>query len=174
MNKIFIAIACIISISIANYSQAKEIRIGEIFPLTGGAATFGKSSKEGMQMAVDDFNAKGGIDIEGQKLLIKAIYDDTAGQPEQAVNVARKQIDLDRIVAIVGAVMSKNSRAIAPICQSKQIPMISPASTNPQVTQEGNNIFRVCYIDSFQGTTMANYVYQNLKLTSEFPNSRLP
>jgi len=163
MNKIIITIACIIGI--ASYSQGKEIRIGGIFPMTGGAATFGKSSKEGMQMAVDSFNAKGGINVKGQKLLVKAIYDDTAGQPEQAANAARKQIDLDRVVAIVGAVMSKNSLAIAPICQSKQIPMVSPASTNPEVTKKGDYIFRVCFIDSFQGTTMANYVYKDLKLT---------
>jgi branched-chain amino acid transport system substrate-binding protein len=163
MNKIIITIACIISI--ASYSQGKEIRIGGIFPMTGGAATFGQSSKNGMQMAVDDFNAKGGIAIGGEKLLVKAIYDDTAGQPEQAANAARKQIDLDRVVAIVGAVMSKNSLAIAPICQSKQIPMVSSASTNPEVTKKGDYIFRVCFIDSFQGTTMANYVYKELKLT---------
>lgn len=165
MNKLVITIISIISIGITSYSQAKEIHIGGIFPLTGGAATFGKSSKEGMQMAVDDFNAKGGIDIEGKKLLIKAIYDDTAGQPEQAANVSRKQIDLDGVVAIVGAIMSKNSLAIAPICQSKGVPMVSPASTNPEVTRKGDYIFRVCYIDSFQGATMANYVYNNLKLT---------
>jgi branched-chain amino acid transport system substrate-binding protein len=163
MNKIIITIACIIGI--ASYSQGKEIRIGGIFPLTGGAATFGQSSQKGMQMAVDDFNAKGGINIKNQKLLIKAIYDDTAGQPEQAANVARKQIDLDRVVAIVGAVMSKNSLAIAPIYQSKRIPMVSPASTDPKVTEKGDYIFRVCFIDSFQGATMANYVYKDLKLT---------
>jgi len=144
--------------------KAKEIRIGGIFPMTGGSATFGKSSKEGMQIAVDEFNNKGGIAIAGSKLLIKAIYDDTAGQPLQAVNVCRKQIDQDRVVAIVGEVMSKNSLAIAPICQSKGIVMISPASTNPQVTQKGDYIFRVCFLDSFQGIVMARYVYDNLKL----------
>jgi branched-chain amino acid transport system substrate-binding protein len=117
-----------------------------------------------MQMAVDDFNAKGGIEIEDEKLLVKTVYDDTAGQPEQAANVARKQIDLNQVVAIVGAVMSKNSLAIAPICQSKRVPMISSASTNPEVTKKGDYIFRVCFIDSFQGTTMANYVYKNLNL----------
>ena len=164
-QKIIIAFLCIIGISFANYGHCKEIRIGGIFPLTGGAATFGQSSQNGMQMAVDGFNGKGGIEIKDEKLLIKTIYDDTAGQPEQAANVARKQIDLNRVVAVVGAVMSKNSLAIAPICQSKRIPMVSSASTNPEVTKKGDYIHRVCFIDSFQGTTMANYVYQNLKLT---------
>jgi len=142
----------------------KEIKIGGIFPMTGGSATFGKSSKEGMQIAVDEFNAKGGIAIDGKKLLIKPIYDDTAGQPEQAANVARKQIDQNRIVAIVGEVVSKNSLAMAPICQSKGIVMISPASTNPEVTQKGDYIFRVCFLDSFQGVVGARYAYNDLKV----------
>jgi branched-chain amino acid transport system substrate-binding protein len=142
--------------------SAKEIRIGGIFPITGGSATFGKSSKEGMQIAVDEFNEKGGITIGGKKLLIKAIYDDTAGQPEQAANSARKQIDQNKVVAIVGAVMSKNSLAIAPICQSKGIPMISPASTNPEVTKKGDYIFRVCFLDSFQGVVLARYALNDL------------
>jgi branched-chain amino acid transport system substrate-binding protein len=142
----------------------KEIKIGGIFPMTGGSATFGKSSKEGMQIAVDEFNAKGGIAIDGKKLLIKPIYDDTAGQPEQAANVARKQIDQNRVVAIVGEVVSKNSLAMAPICQSKGIVMISPASTNPEVTQKGDYIFRVCFLDSFQGVVGARYAYNDLKV----------
>ncbi len=131
--------------------------------MTGGSATFGKSSKEGMQIAVDEFNSKGGISIGGKKLLVKPIYDDTAGQPEQAANVARKQIDQNRVVAIVGEVMSKNSLAIAPICQSKGIVMISSASTNPEVTKKGDYIFRVCFLDSFQGVAIAKYVYNDLK-----------
>ena len=145
--------------------KADEIRIGGIFPMTGAAATFGKSSKEGMQLAIDEFNGKGGILIDGKKLLVNPIYDDTAGQPEQAANVCRKQIDQDKVVAIVGAVMSMNSLAIAPICQSKGIVMVSSASTNPAVTLKGDHIFRVCFIDPFQGTVMARYVYNDLKLT---------
>ncbi len=145
-------------------NQQAEIKIGGIFPLTGSAATFGKSSQQGMQMAVDAFNAEGGILIDGQKKLVKAVFDDTEGKPEQATNVCRKQIDQDGVVAIVGAVMSKNSLAIAPIAQGKQIPMISSASTNPEVTQKGDYIFRVCFIDPFQGTVMADYAVKNLQV----------
>lgn len=144
--------------------EADEIRIGGIFPMTGGSATFGKSSKDGMQIAVDEFNEKGGIAIDGKKMIIKPIYDDTAGQPEDAMRACQKQIDQDQVTAIVGAVMSKNSLAIAPACQSKGIVMVSPASTNPEVTLKGDYIFRVCFIDSFQGIVMARYVYNNLKL----------
>lgn len=159
-----VSVAFIILIAFGCSKVTKEIKIGGIFPMTGGSATFGKSSKEGMQIAIDEFNTKGGIAISGRKLLIKPIYDDTSGQPEQAANAARKQIDQNRVVAIVGEVMSKNSLAMAPICQSKGIVMISPASTDPTVTQKGDYIFRVCFLDSFQGVVGARYAYNDLKV----------
>ncbi|MFC1712103.1 ABC transporter substrate-binding protein [Candidatus Poribacteria bacterium] len=159
-----IASALIIVLFAGCGKEADEIRIGGIFPMTGGSATFGKSSQEGMQIAVDEFNGKGGISIGGTKMLIKPIYDDTAGQPEQAAYACQKQVDQDQVTAIVGAVMSKNSLAIAPTCQNKEVVMISPASTNPEVTLKGDYIFRVCFIDSFQGIVMARYAYDNLGL----------
>ncbi|MDQ1327084.1 MAG: branched-chain amino acid transport system substrate-binding protein [Candidatus Poribacteria bacterium] len=165
MRKLLPISILIILIAFGCSKSTKEIKIGGIFPITGGSATFGESSKEGMQIAVEEFNAKGGITISGKKLQIKPIYDDTAGQPEQAANVVRKQIDQNRVVAIVGEVMSKNSLAMAPICQSKGIVMISPASTNPEVTKKGDYIFRVCFLDSFQGVVGARYAYNELKVT---------
>ena len=165
MKKLLIVVAVFLTVvSVGCGKRTEKIRIGGIFPMSGGAATFGKSSKEGMQMAVDEFNKRGGIAVRGKKLLIEAVYDDTAGQPEQAANICRKQIDQNRVAAIVGAVMSKNSLAIAPICQSKGVIMVSPASTNPEVTLKGDHIFRVCFIDSFQGTVMARYARNDLKL----------
>jgi len=160
---VILSVFCVI-LGIGCSRKPKDINIGGIFPITGGSATFGKSSKEGMQIAVDEFNERGGISIGSKKVLINPIYDDTAGQPEQAANSARKLIDQNRVVAIVGAVMSKNSLAIAPICQSKGVVMISPASTNPEVTKKGDYIFRVCFLDSFQGIVMARYAYNDLKL----------
>jgi len=165
MRKLLPISILIILIAFGCSKSTKEIKIGGIFPTSGGSATFGESSKEGMQIAVEEFNAKGGIVISGKKLQIKPIYDDTAGQPEQAANVVRKQIDQNRVVAIVGEVMSKNSLAMAPICQSKGIVLISPASTNPEVTKKGDYIFRVCFLDSFQGVVGARYVYNELKVT---------
>ncbi len=166
MNRfLMIVIVFLVVICAGCGEKADEIRIGGIFPMTGGSATFGKSSREGMQIAVDEFNARGGVVMGGKEMLVKPIYDDTAGQPEQAANACRKQIDQDRVTAIVGAVMSKNSLAIAPICQSKGVVMVSPASTDPKVTLEGDYIFRVCFIDSFQGVVMARYVYNTLNLT---------
>lgn len=161
---ILVFISLIILCAGCGGDKIDEIRIGGIFPMTGGSATFGKSSVEGMQIAVDEFNARGGIAIDGKKILVNPIYDDTAGQPEQAAYACRKQADQDKVMAIVGAVMSKNSLAIAPTCQEKGIVMISSASTNPEVTLKGDYIFRVCFIDSFQGIVMARHAYNNLKL----------
>ncbi len=140
-----------------------EIAIGGLFPLSGNAATFGQSSKQGMQLRVDEVNAKGGITIDGRTLPVRGIYEDTEGSPEKAANACQKLISQDGIHGLVGAVMSKNSLAIAPICQAAGVPMISPASTNVKVTEAGDHIFRACFIDPFQGAVMARYAYDELE-----------
>ncbi len=76
----------------------------------------------------------------------------------------RKLISSDGVVAILGEVASSRSLEAAPICQENKIPMISPSSTNPKVTEVGDYIFRVCFIDPFQGTVMANFARKTLKL----------
>ncbi len=144
-------------------AQKDEIVIGGLFPLSGNAATFGQSSKQGMQLAVDEFNNKGGIAIGGSKMPVRAVYEDTEGSPERSANAAQKLISQNGVAAIVGAVMSKNSLAIAPICQSSQVPMITPASTNVKVNEAGDYIYRACFIDPFQGAVMAKYAYENLE-----------
>jgi branched-chain amino acid transport system substrate-binding protein len=136
------------------------IVVGEYGSLTGSEATFGKSTDEGVQLKVDEINNTGGVN--GRKLQVK-VEDDQSSQTEAATAV-QKLIDRDRVVAILGEVASGNSLAAAPICQNRQVPMISPASTNPEVTRKGDYIFRVCFIDPFQGTVMAKFAAQNLKL----------
>lgn len=138
-----------------------EVKLGGIFPMTGGAATYGKSSQNGMQMAIDEFNAKK-VKVEGKIIEIKPLYGDTEGQPEKAANVGEKLINSDKVIGIIGAVMSKNSLSVAPIAQQAKVPMISPTSTNEKVTLEGDYIFRACFIDPFQGTVMAKYAYDSL------------
>ena len=139
---------------------AKEIKIGGVGPVTGEAATFGASTHNGMDMALAEWNAKGGID--GKQ--IKMSFADDKGDPAEAATVFTKLIEQDKSVAIVGTVMSKCSLAGAPICQNAKIPMISTSSTNPKVTQVGDYIFRVCFIDPFQGTVGALFAYNDLKL----------
>jgi len=135
------------------------IKVGEFASLTGKEATFGTSSHEGTLLAIEQVNAAGGV--LGKKLELLTEDDQTkAGEPANAVN---KLISKDGVVAILGEVASSRSLEAAPICQQNKIPMISPASTNPTVTQEGDYIFRVCFNDTFQGGALANFASGTLK-----------
>ncbi|HZL79682.1 MAG TPA: ABC transporter substrate-binding protein [Candidatus Limnocylindrales bacterium] len=144
----------------ADQSGGETIKVGEYASLTGSEATFGQSSHKGTQLAVDELNANGGV--LGKK--IQLLTEDNQSQAGQSATVVRKLISSDGVVAILGEVASSRSLEAAPICQQNKIPMISPASTNPKVTEAGDYIFRVCFIDPFQGTVMANFARKTLKL----------
>jgi branched-chain amino acid transport system substrate-binding protein len=143
-----------------NGGGSDVIKVGEYASLTGKEAAFGQSSHEGTALAVDDLNAAGGV-LGKQVQLITEDDQSQAGQPSTD---ARKLISDDGVVAVLGEVASSRSLEAAPICQQSQIPMISPSSTNPKVTEVGDYIFRVCFIDPFQGTVMANFATKTLNL----------
>lgn len=145
--------------STSSISNGNEILIGEVGSLTGGEATFGMSTKMGVDMAIDELNSKGGI--KGKKLRVVVL--DDQGKPDEAATAVTKLITQDKVAAIVGEVASSRSLAMAPIAQANKIPMVSPSSTNPRVTQVGDYIFRVCFIDPFQGAVMANFASKSLK-----------
>jgi branched-chain amino acid transport system substrate-binding protein len=137
-----------------------DILVGEFGSLTGPQATFGQSTHNGIMMAVDEVNAAGGIN--GRK--IKVLTEDDQSKQEEAANAVTKLISQNGVLAVLGEVASSNSLAAAPICQSNKVPMISPSSTNPEVTKKGDYIFRICFIDTYQGENLANYVAQQLKM----------
>jgi branched-chain amino acid transport system substrate-binding protein len=136
------------------------ILIGEVFSLTGGQATFGISSRNGVEMAVKEANVAGGV--KGKKLETR-VYDDQ-GKPEEAANATTRLVSQDHVAIIIGEVASTNSIAMANVAQPAQVPMVTPTSTNPKVTAIGDYIFRVCFIDPFQGFAMAKFARENLKL----------
>jgi branched-chain amino acid transport system substrate-binding protein len=138
------------------------IKIGEFASLTGKEATFGQMSHNGTQLAVDEINAAGGL--LGRK--VQLITEDDQSKAGEPATVVRKLISRDRVVAVLGEVASSRSLEAAPICQQNKIPMISPSSTNPKVTETGDYIFRVCFIDPFQGTVMAGFASKTLKAKS--------
>jgi branched-chain amino acid transport system substrate-binding protein len=144
----------------AGGGTAGVIKVGEYASLTGKEAGFGQSSHNGTALAVDDLNAAGGV--LGKK--IELITEDDQSQAGQPSIDVRKLITDDGVVSVLGEVASSRSLEAAPICQQYHIPMISPSSTNPRVTQVGDYIFRVCFIDPFQGTVMANFATKTLKL----------
>jgi branched-chain amino acid transport system substrate-binding protein len=141
-------------------SAGNEILIGEYGSLTGPQATFGQSTHNGVMMAFDEANAKGGVG--GRKF--KVLTEDDQSKQEEAANAVTKLISQNGVVAVIGEVASSSSIAAAPICQSNKVPMISPSSTNPQVTQKGDYIFRMCFTDDYQGHSMAEYVAKQLNV----------
>jgi len=130
-----------------------EIKVGEFAALTGGSASFGQSSHKGTQLAFDEINAAGGV--MGKKF--KLITEDDQSVAGQPATIVRKLIAQDKVVAVLGEVRSSATLEAAPICQQDKIPLISPAATNPKVTEVGDYISRICFIDPFQGTVMAKF-----------------
>jgi branched-chain amino acid transport system substrate-binding protein len=140
-------------------STTGDILVGMYGSLTGDGASFGQSSVEGAQLAVEEINAAGGV--LGRK--IRLLVEDDQSRPEEASNAVTKLITQDRVVAVLGEVASRRTLAAAPVAQKYQVPLITPASTNERVTQVGDYIFRVCFIDPFQGEVLAKFAYNDLK-----------
>lgn len=138
----------------------KVILIGEFGSLTGGTATFGQSTHKGIMLATEEINAQGGL--LGKQ--IKIITEDDQSKPEEAKTAVIKLLKQNGVIALLGEVASSRSLAAAPEAQRAKVPMISPASTNPKVTEVGDYIFRACFVDTFQGSSMAKFAFNNLKL----------
>ncbi len=153
-----LSILCAVAMTVSPVF-ASTIKIGEVGSMSGSEATFGLSTHEGISLAVKEQNAKGGI--KGKK--IELINLDNQGKPEEAAVATTKLVTQDKVMAILGEVASSRSMAMAPIAQQNKVPMISPSSTNPKVTEIGNYIFRVCFIDPFQGKVMAKFAAEQLK-----------
>ena len=140
--------------------SSNEILIGHVASLNGDTATFGTSADEGIKLAVEEINAAGGV--LGKKIVIKT--EDDRSLPDEAKTAANKLITRDKVVALLGEIASSRSLAMAPEAQAAGVPMLSPGSTNPKVTEVGDYVFRACFIDPFQGTAMANFGMRDLKL----------
>jgi len=165
ISKLWAAVAAVLLASavLAGCSARRdEPVVGVYLSLTGDTADYGTTTRKGMELAADEINSQGGI--AGKKLVL--VIEDDRGKPEEARTVVTKLIDQQGVVAILGEVASKNSLAAAPICQSRGIPMLTPSSTNPDVTRKGDYIFRVCFVDSFQGYVMARFARDTLKAST--------
>jgi branched-chain amino acid transport system substrate-binding protein len=143
----------------ATPASAQEILVGHYGSLTGSEATFGQSTSNGIKLAINDVNAAGGIN--GKK--VRLVEYDTKGDAREAGAVVTRLVTADRVAAVIGEVASSLSLAGAPVCQQNGVPMITPSSTNPRVTLVGDMIFRVCFIDPFQGYVCAKFANDNLK-----------
>jgi branched-chain amino acid transport system substrate-binding protein len=143
----------------ATKPAGETIKIGEFSSMTGSESTWGQQTNEGIRLAIQERNAKGGI--KGRQIELST--QDTGSNTKDTGTAVTRLINQDKVVALLGEVASTRSIAASKIAQASGIPMISPASTNDKVTAEGDMIFRACFTDSFQGPVNAQFLYDNLK-----------
>jgi branched-chain amino acid transport system substrate-binding protein len=138
----------------ASGPSVPEVKLGLIAPLTGDVKTFGESTKNGFDMAVEEANKRG-------KIKISTVVADDKNDATEGVNAATRLINQDKVTAIVGSVASKVSIPISEVAQKAKIVQISPTSTNEKVTIDSgvrkDYVFRACFIDPFQGLVMAKF-----------------
>ncbi|MDA3847224.1 MAG: ABC transporter substrate-binding protein [Vallitaleaceae bacterium] len=139
----------------------ETVKIGLITPKTGDLAVYGIAVENAVILAVDKINADGGIDGKDIELIV---YDNKADATE-SINVFNRLVDNDKIVALVGPVISSTSLAVAPLAEAAGIPMISPTATNLAVTPDYEYVFRACYTDPYQGAMVAKFANENLMAT---------
>ena len=139
--------------------EPDAIKLGHYGSLTGKDAAFGVATRKGVLLAIEEINAKGGV--LGRPLAY--LVEDIQSKQGESATAVKKLISRDKVVAVIGANASANSLEAAPICQNSQIPMMAISSTNPRVTEVGDYIFRICFIDPFQGAVLAKFAHTSLK-----------
>lgn len=139
-------------------SEDGDIKIGGLAPLTGDVSVYGIAVDNGVQIAIHEINSNGGI--LGRD--IHYIVYDEKGDATEAVNAYNKLVQSDKVVAIIGDVTSKPTLAVAQQAVKDKIPMITASGTAENITAAGENIFRACFIDPFQGELMASYAAKKL------------
>ncbi len=143
-------------------ANANEIKIGINYELSGGVATYGQSSVEGIEMAIEEINAAGGIN--GKKIV--PVKYDTKSEPAEATTLATKLMTQDKVVAVMGPATSGSFKATIPVAIKNKVPVASGSATADDVTVDANGVkeyaFRICFSDSYQGEVMATYAKENL------------
>ncbi len=168
-----VALLCttsLLALAIAGCGGAKKadegkdtIKLGVNAELTGPVSTFGISSTNAMKLAVKQINANGGVN--GKK--IQLVFADNKSEPSEAAAALTKLITQDKVVAVLGPLVSSSTLACTKIAQDYKIPLLTPAATNPAVTVVNGKVvdyvFRSCFIDPFMGSVMANFATDSLK-----------
>jgi len=167
--KMAVILVLVVAALTACGSKEDTIKVAILAPLSGPVPTFGVMTRDGALLAIEEWNAKGGV--LGKKIV--PVVEDSQCTPDPAVNAANKVIDQDKVHYIVGEVCSKASIPVSEIANSKKVVQISPTSTNPDVTvgrdaKAKDYIFRACFIDPFQGTVGAKFALGTIKAKTAF------
>lgn len=157
-SKIALLVVVVLAITFVVFQKQKEadeIRIGVITPLSGDSAKYGEDIKRGYDLAVEEINSKG--DIKGKKL--RLIYEDSEGKPGKAVAAAQKLIHGNKVIAILGALWSSPTLAVAPIAEENNVLLLSSGSSSPKVTNAGDYTFRNEISEAYGGEIAARLYF---------------
>lgn len=143
-------------------ARTREIKIGVVLPLTGGGGAYGQKEKNGIELAIEQANANGGID--GRKIV--AIYEDSKGEPAPAVSGLQKLINVEKVKVVIGGAFSSPTLAMVPIAHKKKVVIMSPTASSPKLSGSSPFFFRVWPSDTSEGAKMAEVAIQRLKLNS--------
>jgi branched-chain amino acid transport system substrate-binding protein len=152
----------------AGGASGDVIKVGGVGELTGDIPAVGASFKNAAEMAVQEINDAGGLDVGGKKYTVELIIEDNAGKADQSASAAQKLITQDNVVAIIGPNASRYAIPASEIAESSKVVLISPWSTNPKTTLDAKTnepkkfVFRACFIDPFQGRVVAKFAMENL------------
>ena len=138
--------------------KADTFTIGGIFPLSGPVAVYGTEARNGVELAIAEINAAGGI--AGKQVVL--IGEDDEGNPEKTVNVYKKLTTKDGVKIIIGSLTSGATAAITSLAQAQKVLLLAPAATMPSITDAGDYVFRACFIDPFQGTVGGKFTAEHL------------
>ena len=144
------------------------IKIGVNMELSGAAAGYGQQEKNGIELAVQEINAKGGVNVNGKKKKIKAIYRDNKSSTSTSASVAAQLTSQDKAVALIGPATTNAGTATIPTANKANVPFLSASATAPDFTLDKKGkvqpyVFRACFKDDYQGITAAKFAYDTLK-----------
>ncbi len=149
---------CVMAALAAPAHAADPIKVGQYGAFSGKEASFGTAAHKGVILAFEEANAAGGV--LGRP--VELVSEDNQSKAGESATIAKKLAYRDKVVAVLGGNPSSNSLEAAPVLQNAKIPMIAISSTNPKVTEMGTYIFRVCFIDPFQGAVLAKFARDSL------------
>ena len=163
----FLCSTLMATLAIGASAQAPTVKIGWFGPATGDSALWGQAELNTVKLMAEQYNAKGGITVGGKKYLVEIVGYDDKGDSVEAVNVAKRLISQDKVVAIVGAQGSGEAIPVATIVNGAKVPLVASTATNPKVTVQDSGavnqfMFRACFTDPYQGKTAAYYAFQKL------------
>lgn len=163
LTAVILTIAIIVGCSPSSSKDSDTIKVGINYELSGGVASYGQSSVDGIELAIEEINNAGGINGK----LIEPVKYDNKSKEDEAMTLTTRLMTQDKVLVVMGPATSGAFKATIPVANQNKIPVASGSATADDVTVDANGsvrefAFRICYNDSYQGTAMANYALNNL------------